>query len=238
MNTEWACSHLERFIEMTRSRNASGGGVLTTRSLPAAPRDEVLAEWVVVERILQQVYPDWRQFHGGSQNFEFRAQRDAAVHALARIRTEQEVGENLGPSGPSLSSSSLHPWVWEAARPLWGDGHYRAAIQQAATSVDLQLQVLLDRRDCSGVDLIRQAFSTDAPDVGRPRLRVPDQGNAETTASLQQGMRALGEALVQAVRNPVSHQVSDLEEPQALECLALMSMFSRLVNECEVLSVD
>ena len=222
------------FIEMTRAKSAGGNGVFTGRSLPVAPRDDVLAEWVVVDRILEQVYPAWRQYHAGSQNFEFRAQRDAAVYALALIRSQSEVEENLGPIGPSLSSASLHPWVWEAARPLWGDGHYRAALQQAATSVDLQLQVLLHRQDCSGVDLVRQALSMDPASPGKPRLRVPDQGNADTTSSLQQGVRALGEAVVLAVRNPVSHQVADFDEAQALEYLAVLSMFSRLVCECTV----
>jgi hypothetical protein len=74
----------------------------------------------------------------------------------------------------------------------------------------------------------------DPASPGKPRLRVPDQGNADTTSSLQQGVRALGEAVVLAVRNPVSHQVADFDEAQALEYLAVLSMFSRLVCECTV----
>jgi hypothetical protein len=238
VNVEWAATQLSVFIEMTVSKNGSGNGYITTQSFAVRPRDEVLRQWVTVEAILDRVYPEWASRHGGSTNYEFRGRRDAAIYALSLLEAQEEIEANLGGQGPSLKSTSLHPWVWESARPLWGDGHHRAAVQQAATAVDIHLQALVDRRDISGVDLVRQVFSQDPPVEGKPRLRFPDLVNEETTRSVRSGVKSLGEACFAAIRNPSSHSTEDLSEAEALEQLAVLSYFCRLVAMCDVKRVE
>ena len=114
------------------------------------PRDQVLAQWVVTKRILDLVYPTWEEENLPNVLYEFHHQRDAAFQCIAILKREQEISEKLGESGPNLSVSQMHEWVWLAAAPLWRDGHYGAALQNAATSLNAQLQDKLGRRDLSG----------------------------------------------------------------------------------------
>ncbi len=55
----------------------------------------------------------------------------------------------LTPVGPRLSASRFHQWVWNAAKDLWDNGHYREAVQAAATAIERQTQLKLGR-DVSG----------------------------------------------------------------------------------------
>ena len=68
--------------------------------------------------------------------------------------------------------------------------------------------------------------------AGKPRLRVPDQGNDESTASAEQRLRALSEAAFQPVRNLSTHTLNDLTEQEGLESLAVLGLFARLIDEC------
>lgn len=231
---DWAIEHLENFVQITKPKNGSYSGIATTRSFPVVPRDQVLEEWVIVEKILDLVHPKWRDKHFGDLNYEFRAQRDAALHAVTLLKARSELEQNLGTAAPSVSLSNLHPWIWDAASTLWLDGHLREAIQAAATAIDLRLQALLDRSDCVGIQLVREAFSTAEPTTGKPRIRVQEQGNADTTRSVQNGVKALGEACFLAVRNPMSHTLDEVDEELGLEYLAIMSLFCRYIESSEI----
>ena len=43
-----------------------------------------------------------------------------------------EMERILGPAGPKLAAANLHPWIWNAAVSLWGDGDMREAVQASA----------------------------------------------------------------------------------------------------------
>ncbi len=57
---EWVKDQLRVFVELTLPRNMSGGGFITTQSRATVPRDVVVAQAVVVEKILDRVLPSWR----------------------------------------------------------------------------------------------------------------------------------------------------------------------------------
>jgi hypothetical protein len=236
VNTEWAIAQLEEFLRLTDSRNGSRDGIISTRSYALHPREQILSQWVVVEKILDAVHPGWRNQHSMRANYEFGQRRDAVTHARAVIQRDEELRGGLGPLGPSLLAEDLHPWIWEPASGLWRDSHYRAAVQTASSALEARLQDFVGRFDITGRDLVLQIFSDDEPAEGRPRIRAPGRTNEESTRSLQRGMRALGEACFAIARNLSSHSVSEISEREALEQLAMLSLFARILNTCTVVT--
>lgn len=235
MDEDWAISQLQQFIDMTgpSSRPYEGGWYRT-----AAGRDDILAAVGVVRAILDAATPDWQQAHLTHVDQEFGQMRDAALEARERLTRAKEISAHLDPPAPALSSDSLHPWVWEPAKDLWADGHHWSALHKASVSVDQHIQKLVDRSNVTGVALANEVLSDKDPEPGKSRLRVPYQGNDDTTDSVQRGLRALGQACFWLTRNPSSHIDSDMSESEALEHLAMLSLFARTVATCKVVEAE
>jgi hypothetical protein len=162
--------------------------------------------------------------------------RAAMVQLLGLASSQDELQAILGPSGPSIVAARLHPWVWRAAVTLWDDGHYRAALQAAGLQVDTELQAKLGRCDTSGADLVTQAFTTDAPAAGRPRLRFAGFVEpSETFTSKHEGAMAFGRGCMQAIRNIATHLGDEPDEQDALEQLAALSVLARWIDSASVL---
>lgn len=70
----------------------------------------------------------------------FTQARKAIVEAIAILAQREELAEIVGPVGPRLSASELHQVVWGAAAGLWDDGHFRQAVQTAASALEGLLQ--------------------------------------------------------------------------------------------------
>jgi hypothetical protein len=87
-----------------------------------------------------------------------------ATTALGLLDDWDELDKNLRPTAPAIAADQLHPWVWDAARTFWDSKHYRAAVHQAALSINMHLQDKVDRRDISDYRLIgtNQKASTKA----------------------------------------------------------------------------
>lgn len=234
MDKNWAIEQLKLFIDLTQSKNASGDGFISFNSISVSPRQLVLSQWAVVKKILEIVYPNWRNEEKFRSTYEFGQQRDAAIHARALLEMDEEIREHLKPEGPIFSSENLHPVIWGPASLLWGDGHFRSAVQAASMALDRKMQDFVKRLDISGSDLVNQSFADSSPTLGKPRIRVPNQGNDETTRSMQQGMRALGQACFSIARNISSHILDDLSEQEGLEQLAMLSLFARILDTCSV----
>lgn len=230
---QWMENELDRFIQMTVSKNGSGDGFITTRSYAIAPREEVLAQWEVVTQILARIYPDWRNHHLGNQVYEFHAQRDAAIIAKARLKRRDEVMKFLAAPVSSESTSEFHRIVQNAAKDLWKNKHRREAVQAAATAVENYLQEILGRNDCAGAQLVREAFSSNPPVPGKPRLRLGEQ-SSDDSKNQTAALRGLGEACFLLIRNRVTHSLQDLDEDVAREALATLSYFCRQVDMCVV----
>src|SRR5207249_3203669 len=133
---EWVTAQLERFIEITKPHNLSREGVITPRAGAAVPDSQVIDEQDTIEAILARFYPRWRDENPLDRNYRWGQQRVAAQRCLAQIRRRAEIEEKLGFTGPKLSSSELHQWVWEAARPQWESGHRAEAVVAAARNLN------------------------------------------------------------------------------------------------------
>lgn len=241
MDVEWALSELRAFIRLTELRQpTSGGGVVFMGDFatPISAESVIIAAAQVVEKILDRVLPGWRSDVPDDGKQRWTRHRQAAIRAVTELERQAEVAEKLGDNAPVVSAGAFHPWVWEAARSLWQSYHFREAVRAASVKINAEVQDKLGRRDTSETDLFKQAFSDDAPQPGRARLRPLGDDGGRTAMSVRRGVAALAEGCFAALRNPGSHDAMDeLDEQVALEQLAAFSVLARLVDESTVQTV-
>lgn len=161
--------------------------------------------------------------------------RRMAIQAQGRISALIAAAEEDAPDLPSLGPASLHPLIWDAAAPLWTMHQLRRAVQAGADALMDQIAEFGQRRDMQEKSRWEQLFSTNPPEVGRPRLRWPGDPNDLTVKSVQQGLIQLGAGLQMVVRNPATHARERLTEQEAFEQLAALSMMARFMDACELL---
>ena len=215
----------------------SAGGVLTVGSRAEEVNRGIYARLAVMRRIADAFEPGLTQSFAPNQRrtgWTWANAREATPQLLGLLRAQAELDEMLGPQGPELYAARLHSWVWSAAESLWSDGHYRAAVQTAATAVDSHLQAKLGRYDTGGSDLVTQAFTLDVPTSGRPRLRFDRfTEGSPSYRDAHEGAMAFGRGCMMAIRNLVTHLTDELDEQVALEQLAALSVLARWIDEAE-----
>jgi hypothetical protein len=161
--------------------------------------------------------------------------KPVALRAIGSHTLGAEARRRMRPDSPDLVADQFHPWVWDAAAPLWEAGTTQEAVHAAARSVNAHLQHKLGRRDRSESALCREAFSPDEPKSGRPRLRFPGDRTSDTWRSRQQGGMDFGAGCFEGIRNPAAHEDGlSLPEQVALEQLAAFSVLARWIDECTV----
>lgn len=148
----------------------------------------------------------------------------------------EEARRRMRPDSPDLTADQFHPWVWEAAAPLWYAGSRQEAVHAAARSVNARMQQKRGHHNKSDAALCREFFSLDKPAPDRPRLRFPGYTHADLTLrSRQQGAMEFGAGCFEGIRNPAAHEHGlVLSEQVALEQLAAFSLLARWIDECEV----
>lgn len=240
MNIEWTLRELDDFLSLTelyRPPDPPGITNFTSHRSNRGGDADIIESAEVVERIFARVLPDWRSTVDNSRNRKVNRwvqHRETARRVRVAIVREDEIAEALGDGAPALSASSLHTWVWEGARSLWQSGHFRDAVGAAARKVNAETQNKTGRRDIAETDLFKQAFSLDPPKTGAPRLRVMADDGGKTYKSVHRGLMAYAEGWYAALRNPAAHLEGELEEAQALEQLAALSVLARHVDSAEV----
>jgi hypothetical protein len=238
MNREWAIMKLRGFLETAAIHHVpSPPGVIGWGSYQFdKPKADVQAAAQITEQILDRVLPSWR-----IADWEEEARRplwrhrEAANRAIGLLEAEQELHENLGSGAPQLDAATLHPWVWGSVAGLWSSGHFREAVGAAARAVNAQAQAKLGRRDASEAKLLGDAFSTNAPVPGHPRLRLSADDGGDTFKNRHEGAGNFARGVYSAIRNPIAHEEGDeLEENEALEQLAAFSILARWVDAATV----
>jgi hypothetical protein len=143
------------------------------------------------------------------------------------------------PNPHVLWIEELHTWVREGARPFWGAGHYRQAVEESARRINHEIQVKVGRKDVSERALIQDVFSQDIPKPGIRRLRPPGDRGTDTWRSRLHGMRDLGFGCFAGIRNVAAHQAYvDWDRTYAFHLLAAFSLFATWVDECEIDRID
>jgi hypothetical protein len=164
----------------------------------------------------------------------YRVLQAIGIHELG-----EEARRRMQPDSPDLVADQLHPWVWEAAAPMWRAGSAQEAVHAAARSVNARLQQKLGRHDVADAKLCREAFSLNDPAPGQPRLRFAGDRTSETWRSRQNGGIQFGAGCFEGIRNITAHvEGLDLPDQVALEQLAAFSVLARWIDECEVEAVS
>lgn len=164
----------------------------------------------------------------------FTRARVAIVEAIAILAQREELAEIVGPIGPRLSASELHPVIWGAAAALWDNGHCRQAVQTAGSALESLLQAIAGPA-LSGQDLAI-LFSMKEPAEGSPRLRLRDVDDPSSTTwtSAHEGAAFLVRGAFMGVRNLVSHPGWPEPTPsEALEMLAVLSYVAHLADRSD-----
>jgi hypothetical protein len=194
--------------------------------LPLILRIAARADPELTAKLKEDSYAGWR----------YHRVLEASRQLVGLLDSAEEVERILGPVGPKLAAASLHPWIWNAAVGLWDDGHLREAVQAAAQALfenhlPAKLGVPAAR---SAKDLIVQAFSTDPPTAGNARLRLADYPDSSANwISQHDGAKFFGMGCAQLIRNLVTHGAKP-DEQTALEQLAALSLFARLIDRAKV----
>jgi hypothetical protein len=166
--------------------------------------------------------------------------RQLVLPRVLRATGIHEFGEEarlrLKPDSPDLAADHLHPWVWEAASPLWYAGSRQEAVHAGARSVNARMQQKCGRDDKSDAALCRELFGLEDPKPNRPRLRFKSYSpGSQTWRSKHQGAMEFGAGCFEAIRNPAAHEHGlILTEQVALEQMAAFSLLARWIDECEV----
>lgn len=221
--------------ELKQPQSGRGSVLMGDFASPVGAPAQIVASAQVVEKILDRVLARWRSEVPDDGKKRWAKERQAAQRSVVEIERRAEVAERLGDSAPTVSAGAFHPWVWESARSLWQSAHYREAVRAASVKINAELQNKLSRRDISETDLFKQALSEDAPQPGKPRLRLTADDGSKSAKSARRGVAAFAEGCYAAIRNPASHEVLDeMEEQVALEQLAAFSVLARWVDTSTV----
>jgi Protein of unknown function (Hypoth_ymh) len=234
MDVEWAIEQLRRYLHLHERVPVPPEEARPNRKTRVrGSADELRNAQHVARAIAAAVYKDPPRHIGA----EF-------VHQMIWVLEDgDEVRARLGldEPAPAIAADSLHPWVWEAARPHWTSGNHTAAVWAASVNVNSWLQRKVGRRQVSEGALITECFSLDDPEPGRPRLRLCDKSNPSLFKDMHQGAMFFGRGLYAGVRNPLNHVPEDehlIGEPEALEALAAFSLFARWISRADVAQSD
>jgi Protein of unknown function (Hypoth_ymh) len=158
---------------------------------------------------------------------------DAVSQGLGILRDRDKWEKYLEPDAPSLVADRFHPWVWQAAAPLWDTGMYRVAVGAAARSLSARIASKA-RSHLSDRKLVADVLSTRVPEPGRVRLHVPGANDSETWRSRQEGLHLMAQGAYAGIRNIAVHEDEAWSEQVALEHLAVLSVIARWVEEAEL----
>jgi hypothetical protein len=237
-----ALAKVRDFIALLERNHAAWNatGALSDLSPEAAATDNQIQEQLpLITQIAARADPglaDKLHKDGGAYGWSYYGIAEASRQLAGLLGSIEETQRILGPVGPRLAAAHLHPWIWNAAVNLWDGGHRREAVQAAAQALfDSHLPAKLGvPRGKSAKDLIAQAFSTDTPAAGSPRLRLTNYPEPSPDwTSAHEGARFFGMGCAQLIRNLITHGAQP-DEQTALEQLASLSLLARLIDRAKV----
>ena len=121
----------------------------------------------------------------------------------------------------------LHPEIARAAGPLFQNGHYANAIEDACKALDGLVRMRSGRFDLSGTELMQKVFSPNGP-----VLKFNELEN-ESDKSEQQGRMFLFSGAMLAVRNPRAHGLIEDSAENALDYVAFLSLLAKMADKAK-----
>jgi hypothetical protein len=151
-----------------------------------------------------------------------------------RGRLEQMILQAEADVFSQVSAASMHPLIWSAAERLWRDGYYRQAVATAAEALVAQAKKLTGRNDVAETAIWQEAFSEKEPAPGKTRLRWPGDVNDRSVKTMNDGLRFFAPGVQMTIRNTATHGSDEMNEQEAIERLATLSLLARWVDQCEL----
>jgi uncharacterized protein (TIGR02391 family) len=175
-------------------------------------------------------------YMGGTPIGEVRdGYRRGKEQAAGKLRTAIEIlrekllaaqgTSDAGASAPSsLDAFDLDPQLRGRVAPLFRDGHFANAIEDACKVLDLLVKLRSGREDLSGTELMQAIFSERSP-----VLRFND-GVTETDKSEQKGMMFLFSGTMLALRNPRAHGFQPDDAATAIQVISFINFLIGALN--------
>ncbi len=248
MNRDWMREKLQQFSELAgelaglRRADEAMGGEARRRAVFS----DLCRREPTINRILEALnLPGINLDVPDGLNEAINAQA-IVMRALGILNDRDEWTANLGPGRSvlervhameerlALPADRLHPWVWDAARPLLDSGQFRQAVQAAATAINAHTQRKLARQDVTDDKLMQEAFSDKPAGPGRHRLRCPGDPSNPTVQSRQRGALQYAVGCFFAIRNPATHEHAEWDQQIALEYLAALSVLARWIDDWKI----
>lgn len=230
VNKQWAEEKLATYLDMCQEvKNAvPPGRHWSDRANHFNNQAELMLG--TVARIVRELDPSNGEElrppkYGTGNETEFRVRR-----ALGMLRDAEETDRHMAPDAPQLVADQLHPRVWSAASTIWDTGEYRVAVAQASLALSTHIKALAGSRLTDG-KLMADVLSPEQPKTGQVRLHFPGDSEDETWRSRQRGLHMLAQGAYAGIRNVLAHEDETLREHAALECLAVLSVVARWVDE-------
>lgn len=158
----------------------------------------------------------------------------ASEHTIGML---ESMADRVDVAG-DISIEDMHPLVWGAARGQWRIALYREAVSSAVGAVIDHVRQLTGRTDLDDKDVFTQAFSHSPPKAGAPRLRWPGSDQDQTVASMNRGLLGISTGIQAAIRNPTTHDRTQLPAQEAAERLAALSLLTTWVEQCRLDSLE
>gem|GEM_PF-6828369 len=252
LNIDWdeAATVVDEFIELIDQYRATDSEIIHQGLHPRLTRLTPLME--ELSAAIDPGHEPEGRFDGSTSPILFAgvhsphlwgSAKGAANRLKGIIENRQRRERMFIPGGPMLSATGLHPWVWDAAKHLWNDGHFQSAVFEAAKAVELQTQHRpRSRVGLEGRNLYAEMFSIKDPTSSTPRLRFRQYDREEDKAtwiSAHEGAKFFGMGCAMRIRNLLAHPNvggGGMDEQEALERLAALSLLSRWVEEAEVVT--
>ncbi len=130
----------------------------------------------------------------------------------------------LSATGVALTFDDLHQVVRDAASPLWATNQLRLSVLEAGLALR---NVVRKRSGLSATNdstLMGRAFGGKTPAIVLADL------STETGDNIQRGVAHLAQAIIAAVRNPLTHESGEILMAEAMEMLAMMSHVLRRID--------
>lgn len=146
---------------------------------------------------------------------------------------------------PAFSPALMHPIIWAGAAAHWTSHQYRVAVREAAEGLTVHWKQRLGRNDVDDTPFWQQTLSPGDPEPERPKLTWPGDSEDKTTKSMRGGLEPLAKALNNlatglnlTIRNVTTHTRDELSEQEAMERLAAYSYLARMLDQCDIQTVD
>lgn len=163
-----------------------------------------------------------------------RAQQAGVRSAIAILEGAIHEIELSAPTGPQVNAAALHAWIAGAVAGLWDNGHYRQAVDEATRAIEVRIRTMTGSHK-TGTALVTDAFNPAPAKPGETRLRFQqfEEGTPAWT-NAHDGAMHFARGCMLRIRNLIEHHDEPLEEQEALESLAALSLLARWTESATV----